>query len=228
MAHFPCVSRGFAHFGNPPKGRPRVASGCISKSAREPPQGSCNSLWMPLPAHFILIFKDIFPLCECPKALPESGCVASGCISNSASDPPQLEPSRCPKTLCFKRFCPPRASPRRLAFQSAPGELSIFASADPCRKLAILHSENDHLGHFCLKVAPRAFKGPPRVGLHFKVPQESSRFSPPRTPAENWPFYRAKMTIWDTFASKSLPGPRSLDFRFRGPLPKTGHSTEPK
>ena len=213
MAHFPCVSRGFAHFGNPPKGRPRVASGCISKSAREPPQGSCNSLWMPLPAHFILIFKHIFPLCECPKALPESGCVASGCISTSASDPPQLEPSRCPKTLCFKRFCPPRASPRRLAFQSAPGELSIFASADPCRKLAILHSENDHLGHFCLKVAPRASK---------------PRFSPLRTPVENWLFYRAKMTVWDTFASKSLPGPQSLDFRLRGPLPKTGHSIERK
>ena len=54
---------------------------------------------------------------------------------------------------------------------------SIFASADPCRKLAILQSENDYLGYFCLKVAPRAFKvawGPPRVGLHFKVPQESS------------------------------------------------------
>ena len=181
MAHFPCVSRGFAHFGNPPKARPRVASGCISKSAREPPQGSCNSLWMPLPAHFILIFKHIFPLCECPKALPESGCVASGCISNSASDPPQLEPSRCPKTLCFKRFCP-----------------------------------------------PRAFKGPPRVGLHFKVPQESSRFSLPRTPAENWPFYTAKITVWDTFASKSRPGPRSLDFRLRGPLPKTAHSTQRK
>ena len=34
-----------------------------------------------------------------------------------------------------------------------------------------------------------------------------ARFSPPRTPAENWPFYRAKMTIWDTFGSKSVPGP---------------------
>merc|ERR1712139_636881 len=89
---------------------------------------------------------------------------------------------------------------------------SIFASADPCRKLAILQSENDHLGYFCLKVAPRAFKGPPRVGLHFKVPQESSRFSPPRTPAENWLFYRAKMTSWDTFASKSLPGPSKPRF----------------
>ena len=73
-----------------------------------------------------------------------------------------------------------------------PQELSIFASADPCRKLAILQSENDHLGHFCLKVGPRASK---------------PRFSPPRTPAENWPFYRAKMIIWDTFGSKSLPGP---------------------
>ena len=131
----------------------------------------------------------------------------------SHRDPPQLEPSRCPKTLCFKRFCPPRASPRRLAFQSAPGELSIFASADPCRKLAILHSENDHLGHFCLKVATRASK---------------PRFPPPRTPAENWPFYTAKMTIWDTFASKSLPRPQSLDFRLRGPLPKTAHSTQRK
>ena len=43
-----------------------------------------------------------------------------------------------------------------------PQELSIFASADPCRKLAILQSENDHLGHFWLKVGPRAFKGVPR------------------------------------------------------------------
>ena len=78
-----------------------------------------------------------------------------------------------------------------------PQELSIFASTDPCRKLAILQSENDHLGHFWLKVGPRASK---------------PRFSPPRTPAENWPFYRAKMTIWDTFASKSLPGPSKPRF----------------
>ena len=45
---------------------------------------------------------------------------------------------------------------------------------------------------------------------------------------ENWPFYREKLTIWNTFGSKSAPRPRTLDFRLRGPPPKTGDSTERK
>ena len=107
-----------------------------------------------------------------------------------------------------------RPSPSRVASHRDPPQL------EPSRCPKTLCFKR-----FC---PPRAFKGPPRVGLHFKVPQESSRFSLPRTPAENWPFYTAKITVWDTFASKSRPGPRSLDFRLRGPLPKTGHSTQRK
>ena len=100
MAHFPCVSRGFAHFGNPPKGRPRVASGYISKSAREPPQGSCNSLWMPLPAHFILKIKDISTL-RVPEGPPRVGLRRIGLHFKFCLRPPPAGALPMPKNTVF-------------------------------------------------------------------------------------------------------------------------------
>ena len=179
----------------------RVASGCISKSAPEPPQREPSGC--PKTLHL----QAFCPFCECPKALPASRRVAfqnlsqsrpkgaatlSGCLnvsknkqlqakthSASAQRPSPRQPAShrvafqilsqsrpkgalwVPKSKHLQAkshsASAQRPSPRRVAFQSAP-ETSIFASADPCRKLAILQSENDHLGHFCLKVAPRAFK----------------------------------------------------------------------
>ena len=59
------------------------------------------------------------------------------------------------------------------------------------RKLAILQRETDHLGHFWLKVGPRA---------------SNPRFSSPRTPAENRRFYRENIPFGTLLARSRSQG----------------------
>ena len=187
---------------------------------------------------FIRIFKAFLAGLTSRKASLASARVASGCISKSASEGSPAGAPREPIFLVFYGVLPtlgtpPKAVPasRRVAFQnlleSRPKGAATLSGCLNVSKNKQLQAKTHSAS--AQRPSPRQ---PASHRVAFQIlPQTPPSWSPPDA---------QKHCVLSVFAlpgpSKGLPASaciskcprRALDFRFRGPLPKTGHSTQRK